>query len=318
MALFLTESHVEELLTMADAVAAVENVCQAQGAGQAWLNPRQRLRMPQGMLHTMSAAWPERGYFAHKAYASVAGDIRFRVFLYDAKTGIMAAVIEGNRLGQLRTGAATAVAAKFMLSPQASTWALIGTGLQAWGQIEALLEVAKPQTLRVVGRDAEKAKRFCGNVETIFGLGAQAASSANAAVEGADVVITATTAKDPVFSGKCLQKGAFVAAVGANMLIKRELDGAALKTIDRIVVDDIDTAKLESGLLQTPIEAGFMHWQDIGDLPGLVCGRLPSRQDADETLCFHSLGSATWDLAVAIAVYEQAKTRAVGTEIALS
>ncbi len=115
MALYLTEADVEQVIDMPQTIDAVERITLAQSRGEAWLVPRERLRMPKGMLHTMSAAWPEQGYFAHKAYASVAGTIRFRVLLYDYATGAMRAWIEGNRLGQLRTGAATAVAARRLL-----------------------------------------------------------------------------------------------------------------------------------------------------------------------------------------------------------
>ncbi|RMF18182.1 MAG: ornithine cyclodeaminase family protein [Candidatus Dadabacteria bacterium] len=315
MALYLTEADVQHVIDMPQTIDAVEQITIAQSTGRAWLVPRERLRMPKGMLHTMSAAWPERGYFAHKAYASIAGSIRFRVLLYDYDTGAIRAWIEGNRLGQLRTGAATAVAARRLLPPDPSTWALFGTGLQAEGQLEAMLAIGRPQQLRVFGRNADRRNDFAVLAAEQWEIDVVPAETPEACIDGANVVITATTSRNPVFDGSRLQTGSFVAAVGANMLIRRELDGKALRAIDRIIVDDIDTAKKESGMLLTPIEAGFMRWQDVATLPDLLAGRTPARRDDRETLCFHSLGSATWDLAAAIVAYENALEAGLGLEL---
>jgi ornithine cyclodeaminase/alanine dehydrogenase-like protein (mu-crystallin family) len=315
--LFLREIDIEGLVTMADVLAAVEAVEAARARGEAWQEPRRRLRMPKGMLHTMSAAWPARGVFAHKAYAAVGGDVRFRVSLYDAATGAILAVMEGNRLGQLRTGAATAVAARRLAPARPQALALFGTGLQAWGQLEALAEVMLPAEVRVFGRRSEAREDFAARARGAFGFNVRAVESASACLAGADVVVTATTSKDPVFDGRELAQGAFVAAVGANLRIKRELDGQALRRFDRIIVDDLATAENESGLLLTPIESGHLQWSQIRDLPDLVAGRAAARQTPSETLLFHSLGSAVWDVAAALVAWEKARVAGVGQQIAL-
>lgn len=317
MALFLREADIERCVSMADIVAAVEEIEHARAAGEAWQEPRHRLRMPRGMLHTMSAAWPARGVFAHKAYAAVGGDVRFRVLLYEADSGRIDTILEGNRLGQLRTGAATAVAARRLAPANPQVLALFGTGLQAWGQLEALAEIMRPDSVRVYGRRAETREDFALRARDAFGLDVRAVNSASACVEGADVVITATTSKDPVFDGKELRRGAFVAAVGANLRIKRELDGQALRRINRIVVDDLPTAENESGLLLTPIESGHLQWSQIRDLPDLVAGRAAPRSSPDETLLFHSLGSAVWDVAAALVARERARAEGLGENMAL-
>jgi len=318
MALFLTETDIEPLVNMPDMIARVDEITRAQAVGEAYLVPRERLRMGGGgMLHTMSAAWPQRGYFAHKAYASVKGEVRFRVFLYDQTSGEILAVCEGNRLGQLRTGAATAVAAKPLWPAQDDAWALVGTGLQAWGQLEALAEINRPECIYIYSRNKEHRQRFAARAEATLQVSCRPVESAEAAVEAANVVITATTSREPVFDGHSLQTGSFVAAVGANMLIRRELDGKALRKCDHIVVDDRETAKRESGMLLTPMEAGFLHWPEILELPQLI-GAGQQRQSADQTWCFHSLGSATWDLASAILAYERAREAGAGQELPLT
>lgn len=317
MALFLRETEIESLVDMDEVIDEVEAISRAHADGQAFLEPRARLRMPRAMLHTMSAAWPAKGFFVHKAYAAAAGEVRFRVFLYDYETGRMLAVMEGNRLGQLRTGAATAVAARRLAPSGSPTLALFGTGLQAWGQLEALSRVLRPGEVRVYSRGEANRLEFAERAADAFELPVRAVETPEDCVAGAGIVVTATTAKDPVFPGTALEPGTFVAAVGANLRIKRELDGKALRKMDRIVVDDIDTARRESGLLLTPMEAGFIHWDEIASLPQLVAERVSGRGTEEETLCFHSLGSATWDLASAMVAWRHAGAAGAGSEIPL-
>jgi ornithine cyclodeaminase/alanine dehydrogenase-like protein (mu-crystallin family) len=269
------------------------------------------------MLHTMSAAWPERGFFVHKAYAAAGGTIRFRVFLYDYETGRILAVMEGNRLGQMRTGAATAVAARRLAPTEPGALALFGTGLQAWGQLEALMRVTSPSEVRVYSRDEAGRRAFAERATAAFDVAVTPATDPAECVADASIVVTATTSKDPVFPGSSLTPGGFVAAVGANLRIKRELDGKALQRIDRIIVDDLETARRESGLLLTPMEAGFMHWSEIESLPRLAAEMTPPRRTEEETLCFHSLGSATWDLASAMVAWRRATAAGAGREIPL-
>jgi ornithine cyclodeaminase/alanine dehydrogenase-like protein (mu-crystallin family) len=315
MALFLRENEVEALLSPADAVAAVEAAMHEAAAGTAFNSPRRRLRLPGGMLHMMAAAQPARGYFALKAYTAFGGKLRFRVLLYDAKTGSIVAFMEADRQGQLRTGAASAVAAKFMAAPSADRMGLFGAGFQAAGQIEAMHQTRPLTQVLVYARDAARRAAFCERLAKKTGIDVVPVEKPEQAVEGLPIVTTATTSKEPVFDGKLLAPGAFLNAVGANLLIKREIDGTALRRAGRIVVDTKEQAALESGALLQALEAGHLHWERVHELAEVVGGRFPGRAAADEITLFHSLGMALWDSAVAVHVYERARAAGAGTEL---
>jgi alanine dehydrogenase len=318
MALFLTESDVEHLISYADAVSVVEDCMREAGRGETVNLPRRRLRLPTGMLHMMAAAQPSQGMFALKAYTAFKGKIRFRVLLYDAATGDILALMEGDRMGQLRTGAATAVATKWMAPPDLDTAGLFGTGFQAEGQLEALKVVLPLMKVLVYGRDAARRADFAKRMAERLDMDVVPVSSPAEAVENLSLVTTATTSKEPVFDGKLLAPGAHVNAVGANLLIKREIDGTVLRRSARIVVDTKEQAALESGALLQSIEAGRLHWERVHELGDVVAGRIPGRAAADEITLFHSLGMALWDTAVAAFVYRKAKEAGRGTEIPLT
>jgi alanine dehydrogenase len=318
MALFLTESEVSGLISMGDGVTLVEQCMREAGEGETVNLPRRRLRLSEGMLHFMAAAQPSQGMFALKAYTAFGGKIRFRIFLYDAMNGDILAVIEGDRLGQLRTGAATAVATKYMARTGIHTAGLFGTGFQAEGQIEALLEVLPLKRILVYSRNAEARALFCGRMSEKFGIDVLPVGTPDEAVVDMQLVTTATTSKEPVFNGNLLAPGAHVNAVGANLLIKREIDGKVLRRAHRIVVDTREQAALESGALLQSIEAGHLHWERVDELGDVVSGRIKPRVTGDEITLFHSLGMALWDTATAAFVYRKAREQGRGVEIPLS
>ena len=318
MALFLNENEVNDLITPAECVEVIDECMRETGRRETLNLPRQRLRLPQGMLHMLAAAQPSQGMFALKAYTAFKGKIRFRIFLYDQETGDMLAVLEGDRLGQMRTGAATAVATRAMANPGIERCGLFGTGFQAEGQIEALAEVCSLKEVLVYGRNAERREDFCRRMSERLQLDVRPVDEPAAAVQDLPLVTTATTSKDPVFSGKLLAPGTHVNAVGANLLIKREIDGATLRQARRIVVDTVEGAKLESGALLQAIDSGRMHWGRVEELGDVMAGRVRGRDNPEDITLFHSLGMALWDTASAAFVYRRAVERGVGTDIPLS
>jgi ornithine cyclodeaminase/alanine dehydrogenase-like protein (mu-crystallin family) len=318
MALFLTEADVQELLTPADAVAAVELAMRESGAGTAFNLPRQRLRLPNGMLHMMAAAQPLQGYFALKAYTAFGGKVRFRVLLYDAKTGDIVALIEGDRMGQLRTGAASAVAAKFMAADGIETAGLFGTGFQAEGQLETMVHARPLKRVTIYGRQEERKLAFCKKMSDRLQIDVVPAAKPEDAVRDMPLVTTATTSKEPVFDGNWLTPGTLVNAVGANLLIKREIDGTVLRKSKIKIVDSREVAALESGALLQALESGHLHWEQIHELADVVSGRVSGRGAPEDISLFHSLGMALWDSAVAIHVYRRALELKRGKELPFS
>jgi ornithine cyclodeaminase/alanine dehydrogenase-like protein (mu-crystallin family) len=313
MTLLIREADVEALCTMADVIAAVEDAELLYAQGKAARNPRQRIRQPNGILHIMAGALPDDHRVGFKAYTAFARNpVRFKIYLFDTRDGKLTAIIEGNRLGQLRTGAATGVAAKYMAASNAGVVGLIGTGLQAAGQLEALACVRKLTAVRVFGRDAARARAFADAQGKRLGVAVEPVTSAREAVEPADLVVTATTSREPVLEREWVRAGAHISATGANMLVRRELDVATVAAASTIVTDSIDQAKLESGALVHAVDTGRLQWNQVHTLADVVAGRIPGRRSPAEITLFHSLGSSLWDLASGMLVEQRAHERGRG------
>jgi alanine dehydrogenase len=317
MALFLDELQVTELLSMQMALAAVEDALKQQGLGTATNNPRTRVRLPTGQLHMMGAALPTRGVFGYKAYTAVKGKVRFHVMLYHTESGELLAVLQADRLGQMRTGAASGVATKHMARPDARTIGIFGTGWQARAQLEAVCAVRSIQAIKAFGRDAARRQTFCTDMSQQLGIPVEPAASPEAAVKGMDVVITATSARDPLFDGHWLEPGTHVNAIGSNALIRREIDDTVVRRSALIIVDSKEQAHLECGDLLGALERGLVHWEQIRELGDVVAGMIPGRRQASDITLFESHGLAIWDLAAGMAVYEAAEAKGVGRELAL-
>ena len=232
--LYLSESDVASLLTPADAVPVLEACFLRLASGEAVNEPRKRLPLPDGYFAVMAATDAELGYAGLKSYTLVDGGLAFVVCLFSLDDGSLAAVIEADRLGQLRTGAASGVAARHLARDGASSIGLIGCGWQAESQLAAIRS-AVPTLDRAVAwcRTPDRLARFCEKTA------AEPAESAQDAA-ACDVVVTATTAKDPVLRGEWLAEGALVCAIGANDPSARELDNRVLERASFVCCDSID------------------------------------------------------------------------------
>jgi ornithine cyclodeaminase/alanine dehydrogenase-like protein (mu-crystallin family) len=239
LALQLTEKDVDRLLSPADAIAAVEDSFLRLSDGRIENVPRYRRGLDPGFLAVMAAVDKDRGLACVKQYAAGADAVSFVVVLFEH--GETKAVIEASRLGQLRTGAASAVAAKHLAKPAARTLGVIGCGYQAHTQVACIREVL-PGIEETVAycRNEKSLKAFCKEV------GAQAGESHRDAA-ACDVVVTITTSRDPVLRGEWLEPGALVCAAGANHPKARELDNTVLERAAFVCCDSLDDAKLESG-----------------------------------------------------------------------
>jgi alanine dehydrogenase len=316
MTLLLSEVDVRALLTMPLAVEAVEESLRLQGNGKLSLHPRRRLKLPDhALLHYMAAGDPVHGYIAMKLYTSVRGAVRFVVPLFRSTTGEMAALIEADALGQIRTGAATGVAIKALANSNARTTGVIGTGYQARTQLEAVAHVRKLERVRAFGRDPDRREQFCREMTSRIGVEVTPAGSGEEAVRGAEIVITATTAQQTVLDGAWLSPGTHVNAIGANYAQKRELDDAAVSRADVIAVDSLEQAKMEAGDLIQAFGDDSQRWDTVRELSEIVAGKIPGRTGAKQITLFKSVGIATWDLAVAVRVYEMAVARGLGKSI---
>jgi len=316
MTLHISESEVRAVLTMPMAIEAVERISRKQATGEAVVHPRRRFELPGGgFFHYMAAADFSAGYVAMKQYTYVKGKIRFLVPLYEMPTGDLAALIEADYMGQLRTGAASGVATKYLARENSRVAAIIGTGGQARTQLEAIACVRKLQSARVYGRDAAKRDKFSKEMSEKLGFTVESASSSSKAVHGADILCTATTAANPVVSGADLAPGVHMNAIGANHAHKRELDAEAVESADVIVVDSIEQSRQEAGDLILAFQGDEVCWTGVKKLSEVVAGKAPGRTSDAEVTLFKSNGIASWDLAVAMKVYALAKEKKLGREL---
>ncbi len=309
MPLYLTESDVTALLTPADAVDAIEGCFRRMAAGEVELAPRRRLRLPEGSLADMAASDLGLGLAGGKLYAATPQGTTFVVCLFDAASSELVAVIEADQLGRLRTGAASGVAARHLARTDARTLGVLGCGHQAETQVSCI-RAGAPSLERVVAycRTPEKLAAFCAKT------GAEPAEGHREAAEQ-DVVVTMTSSRDPVVRGEWLSPGALVIGAGANVVSRRELDNAVLERARFVCCDWREQAKLESGDLVEPIQAGVLDWLEVHELHEVVSGEIAGRQSDDDVVVFKSNGLAAWDVALGAEALARARERGVGLEL---
>lgn len=293
MSLYVTEAEVADLLTPADARNAVHASLERLARGVVDNPSRVRAELPGGIFAVMPCVDHELGYAGLKTFAWLPDGTPFLVVLFSIERAELAAVVEADLLGQRRTAAASAVAAQLLARGGATTLGVFGSGRQAASHVIALREVLPALELVVVsGRNEDRVAAFCAE------HGCEPA--ANPEDAGAcDVVVTATTATQPVLLGEWLEPGALVLAIGANDPASRELDAGVLQRADFVCTDSREQALAEAGDL---IGAAL----ELHELQDVVTGTLAGRKRDDDIVVFKSNGLAAWDLAAAARVVELA------------
>ena len=315
MTLYLTEQDVTQLLTMGEALDAVEAVFKSQAAGEATNEPRRRVRARGSVLMTMSGAVESLGVFGLKSYTVARGKARFSVSLFDATTGELLAFIEADKLGQMRTGAASGVATKYLARQDAKTVGIYGTGWQAQSQLEAVCAVREVERVKVYSRKPENRARFCEEMSAR--LAGTHITPTEAPEEAADagILITITSSREPVLLGDWLKPGVHINAAGGNSILRCELDDKAIRRASFIAVDSIEQARMESGEFVSAVEKGLLVWERVRELRHVVSGAMKGRGDEGDITLFKSLGIAIEDVATAAVVYRKAKEQNAGKEI---
>ncbi|MCH8919051.1 MAG: ornithine cyclodeaminase family protein [Proteobacteria bacterium] len=316
MTLFLDEKCVAGLLGMDDALDAVEEVFAEAGRGNVTNVPRVRAPLGEGTLRITAAVLNTMGYYGVKVssttiFESSAG----RVFsLYAAETGALVAMVQVFAMGALRTGAASAVATKYMARAGAHRLAVIGTGRQARTQAEAICKIRPITEIRAFSRSNENRERFCRDLAPLA-ADVRGVESAEEAVHEADIVVTATTATEPVLLGKWLAPGTHVNAIGANFEHRRELDLDVVALAAVIVTDDREQVKYEATDLAAPVARGIIGWDQVIALGDVVAGNRPGRTSDTDITLFKSLGVALEDVALAARAYEKAIEKGLGVRL---
>jgi alanine dehydrogenase len=312
--LYLTEGDVAATFSMHDALTVVENAARALAEGRAENKPRQRAYTKSAVIQVLAGAY--EGRLGHKTYtvAPKGRGARFWVLLFD-EAGQMLAMIEADTMGQLRTGAASGVATRFMAREDAKTLAVIGTGWQARTQLEACVHVRPIAHVRVYGRDPQRRADFCELMREKVDVPIEPVASAREAVTDADVICTMTNAATPVLEGAWLKPGAHVNAAGSNRANAQEIDVETVTRASVVAVEDIAQAKVESGDLRAANETAHWSWEHATRLSDIVAGHALGRTSDDQITLFESLGIGLWDVAAASFVYDRCVVEGRGTRL---
>lgn len=318
MALLLSEADVRKLLPMPAAIEAVEAGFKRLADGTAVLHMRQHLNLPEKTyLHYMAAADRIGGYMGMKVYTVAGGALRFVVLLYSIRSGELLAILEADQLGRIRTGAASGVATKHMARTDAASVGVLGTGGQARTQLEAVCQVREIKRVRAFSRDPERRSAFAREMMHELGVAVEAVDSAEAAVREMDIVIAATSSSRPVLLGAWLTPGTHINAIGANFPQKRELDDEAVGRAGLIVADSREQSMLEAGDLIRAFGDDPGKWSLVRELAEVVAGGAAGRTSPRQITLFKSNGIAIEDVMAAARVYEAAREKNLGREIAL-
>jgi ornithine cyclodeaminase/alanine dehydrogenase-like protein (mu-crystallin family) len=310
--LLLTENDVRQVLTMDLALAAVEEGLRRLALDEATNIARGRAQTDHAMLHLLGAGAKTFGHMAYKAYGTSRRGAYFHVGLFDGKTGALQSLIQADYLGQMRTGAASGVATKYMARPDASQVGIYGSGNQARTQLQAICKVRKVRGVHVFSPNTERRERFAREMSELCQVDVEPASRPETVAQDKDIVITATNSSEPVMTGNWLADGTHINAIGSNMLTKAELDIAAIRRCDSIVVDSKEQARLEAGDFAQVLDEGLLKWSDVHELGHVIVGRFAGRPHPQDVTLFKSLGIGIEDLAVAARVYAAAQTAGLG------
>ncbi|KAB1194001.1 ornithine cyclodeaminase family protein [Haloferax sp. MBLA0076] len=319
--LFLTSDDVSGLATPAEYVEAVRAGYRQRGNG-APAEPRTKLlnREPPGMFTTYAAVLPETGAMGGYMYSAGFGatDAWFMTPLFDAESGEPLALLDGASMNPFKTGAAGGVAVDVLARDDASTVAVVGSGPQAKGQLRAIDAVRDLETVWVYSPTKSNREEFAGEMDRLLDASVAAVASSAAAVEGADIVVTATTAAEPVFDGDLLEPGTHVTAMGQYHPDKRELDTTTIARA-KYVPDLRERATMDAGSFLAAVEEGVVDEDHIyAELGEVVAGAVPGREDDDEITVFDSGGTGIETVAAAHMLSEKARDEGLGTTIYFS
>jgi alanine dehydrogenase len=316
--LFLTSEELAGLATPAEYVTAVREGYRQQGPAA----PRTKLAHddPEGMLTGYFAILPKTGAMGSYNYAAGFGDndVHFFLPLFDVESGRPLALIDGASLNPFKTGAVGAVAADALAREDATTLGIIGSGAQARGQLHATMTVREFKTVNVYSPTKDSREAFAAEMNEQYDASVGAVASSDAVIEGADVIVTATNATEPVFDGERLEPGTHVTAMGQYDPAVREIDAT---TIERstYVLDLRSRATSDAGAFIQARDAGRITEDHIhGDLGQVLAGEVPGRETDEEITSFDSGGTAIETVAAAYMLYEKAKERDLGEYIDIS
>lgn len=313
---YYSKEDIEKSVCMKDVIEAVKQAFSMTEKGMIDTPLRTVIKTANGSLLFMPAYCAELGLavlksvnvFPCNAEAGLS-TTPAEILLIDATTGYSLAMLDGTHVTRLRTGAASGAAFDVLARKDCRKGALIGTGGQAEAQLEAMMTARSLKEVSIFSPNREKCMAFVERMTAKFascGVSIKCAESADKCVEDADLIITVTTAENPVFDGKLVKKGATVSCVGTYEPNKHEIDPALIVRADKIFCDYKEAVLSESGDVLIPISQGLITADDIcGGLGEVINGTLPGRENDDEIIVFETVGIAAQDLIASGMIYDR-------------
>ncbi len=311
MAIYIDNEQVRELLPMDECVQAMEDAFRHEGEGLGGSLVRQTLFYPGGRQRLMIGSSPGFDTYGFKTYG---GGVNL-MMVFSTSENRLEAIMESRVLSEIRTGAVAGLATKHMANEDASSIGVIGSGLQALAQVQAICAVRPITTVKVYTRTAENRETFAGQLRSELELDAVAVETGEECITGSDVVVTATGSREPVFEAAWLSPGAHINAIGATTPGRREIDEATVGRCDVVVVESVAQAKVECGELMVAEDRGAFQWSQAVEMRHLVLGLAGLRPSREAITLFNGLGVAMEDTAAAGVVLRKAKELGIGTEL---
>lgn len=321
----LTADDVRRALPMSRAIEVMRSAFSQLSANEADVPMRTRLETDRGLILLMPAFLRRTREIGFKM-VSIWGDnpsqglpvVIALAMVIDPDTGQPLALINGEALTAVRTGAGGGLAADLLARPDAGIVTVFGAGVQARAQLEAVCEVRQIKEVRIFGRTPSSVEAFAKEVTNWPDAPAvSVAGSREEAVVGADIIITATTSEQPVFDGRDLSAGTHITGVGSYAPHMQEVDEETVQKA-KIVVDSLQACLAEAGDLVIPLEKNVISKLDIhAELGQIINGDRPARESADEITFFKSVGVAVQDAAAANEILRTAEAEGLGTVVRL-
>ncbi len=315
MALFLRDEEVNRAVSMDEMLRAIEEMQRRFGQGEVTNLARRKIIAPGGMLAVMGGGLFYDNILGVKTYTVVQGKYSFQVSIYDANTGALLCYTQANRLGQLRTGATTGTAVKYLAKPAAATVGIIGVGYQAPTQLEALCRVRDIKKIKAFSRTPERREAFAQAMTNSLGVTVEAVEEGAAAVAESDIVIGIAATMEPVLMGEWLAPGATVICAGPTTWRAREVDDAVFSRADKLFVDSAEQAPVEAGDLANAVERGILQWSQLQELRHVVAGTVPGRDNPEQIIYAKLMGAGIADVAAAKLAYDRAQALGLGAEM---
>ena len=309
MSMYIKEKTVQEILDVRTTVDLLEEAMKSLSTGKGFNSPRKRLPTSYsgGNLHFMAASWPEKGIAGHKSYVVTKGKATYVVLLYSTEGEGLLAIIEANLLGQIRTGAASGLASKYLANKSSKKLAIIGSGFQALTQIEAINSQFNLEQINVYSKTKENRENFSNKMSKKLNIEVKPFDSSEEATEDCDIISLITNSSIPVITEKQINSGIHINAAGGNSWLRSEISSNALNKFDFVSCDDLEQAKTECKELMEATEKGIISWNNVNELSSVIDGKITGRKKSQDITLYESLGIAIQDIAAAKYLYDQLK-----------